>query len=182
MRRLDRVSSKVYYQFDREVKLDFIKSCKVCTSRKGEPSRRKRKLDALLAKGLKMGGIYAQIAALQAEITDLRNKITRLENAKSKAQSLIQSAGAYKWDVKRHAESVNQVFGSFSWEGQSVKEFKRLYFASIDTFDAPVLHEYHRLIGDMDVRIAQYKNEIASKEQQIAALYAILAAMAAAAM
>jgi len=119
---------------------------------------------------MNISSIESQIAALNSEIAVLENKVTRLTNAKKECETLHTDMSEHKRTVKSHKDSVNALFGSFSWEGETVKDFKTLYSNAVDYLNDSVLPKYKSIINDIDGEITRLRISIQSKRSRVATL------------
>lgn len=111
--------------------------------------------------------ISNRISSLSRDIKTLENKVIRLESTRTDAVSRRIDMITYMSSVEHHKDSINAAFGSFSWEGQTVKDFKRIYSNAVYYLGTTVLPMYERLISDINDEIIRLKSIIEVNKGQI---------------
>lgn len=118
--------------------------------------------------------INTQISKLKSEVRELENNVMRLRTAKINAETYRTDMSTHKNIATLYKDSINAVFGSFSWEGQTVADFKGLFSDALDYLNDTILFKYDNIISDISDRIDTLNSTIAIKRNQITSITTML--------
>ena len=109
----------------------------------------------------------ADIYATQDKISSLEDDLSRLKVAKNRAQPLTDAINRYRDNVDAHNNSIDRAGGSFSWEGQTVKDFKKLYDQAASHLNSDVVKRYTDVENDLEDKIAQIQQSLSYYEGEL---------------
>ena len=110
-----------------------------------------------------------EISAVNSKLSSLKSDLKRLQDAKADMDDFTATVKKYRSNVNEHKESIDS-FASFSWEGETVGDFKNLYNDAIGDFDMDIIVECVRISDSLDDRILQAQSAVSNNETQLRAL------------
>lgn len=119
---------------------------------------------------MSLSDVAARISSLKNEVSTLDYKKKQLSTALIDAYNLLDSINDYKNKVESSKDSINAVFGSFSWEGQTVKNFETLYGSAVDDLQCNVVRKHRDIVSNIEDEISAKQLLIDSKNDQISYL------------